>query len=337
MMRRVAVDFTWYFDKAVHAGPKARKDVTRTLKSEGYETVTLFYPSSKNPKSASRKRAAMLMRLYFTKLIGAKEVIFQYPSMLPVWYLRFLKYQGIKVILLIHDLDRLRQGHQDLSRLERNTFNAASGLIVHTPSMADYLQSQGIKAPQQILYLFDYYTDTDSFRQPENIGSIVFCGNLGKSGFLSVFDEQNWNLPTYLYGVGAKKQYGNPDVHYMGVFQADDPSDIEGAWGLVWDGPDADTCSTSPIGRYLSYNTSHKISLYLATGKPVIIWSGCALAQWMVDRGLGIAIDSLHEIAGKLKDISQAEYSSYAVRVSGIQRELLSGDFLKQILTPCRC
>ena len=129
--------------------------------------------------------------------------------MLPVWYLRFLKYQGIKVILLIHDLDRLRQGHQDLSRLERNTFNAASGLIVHTPSMADYLQSQGIKALQQILYLFDYYTDTDSFRQPENIGSIVFCGNLGKSGFLSVFDEQNWNLPTYLYGVGAKKQYGN--------------------------------------------------------------------------------------------------------------------------------
>lgn len=174
------------FDKAVHAGPKARKDVTRTLKSEGYETVTLFYPSSKNPKSASRKRAAMLMRLYFTKLIGAKEVIFQYPSMLPVWYLRFLKYQGIKVILLIHDLDRLRQGHHYLSRLERNTFNAASGLIVHTPSMADYLQSQGIKAPQQILYLFDYYTDTDSFRQPENIGSIVFCGNLGKSGFLSV-------------------------------------------------------------------------------------------------------------------------------------------------------
>ena len=84
MMRRVAVDFTWYFDKAVHAGPKARKDVTRTLKSEGNETVTLFYPSTKNPKRASRKRAAMLMRIYFTKLIGAKEVIFQYQSMLPV-------------------------------------------------------------------------------------------------------------------------------------------------------------------------------------------------------------------------------------------------------------
>ncbi len=333
MMRRVAVDFTWYFDKAVHAGPKARKDVTRTLKSEGYETVTLFYPSSKNPKSASRKRAAMLMRLFFTKLIGAKEVIFQYPSMLPVWYLRFLKYQGIKVILLIHDLDRLRQGHQDLSRLERNTFNAANGLIVHTPSMADYLQSQGIKASQQILYLFDYYTDTDSFRQPENIGSIVFCGNLGKSGFLSVFDEHNWNLPTYLYGVGAKKQYGNPDVHYMGVFQADDPSDIEGAWGLVWDGPDADTCSTSPIGRYLSYNTSHKISLYLATGKPVIIWSGCALAQWIVDRGLGIAIDSLHELPAILFHMDADAYRKFKNQVERVSVLIRSGKFFDDCIS----
>lgn len=332
MRRRVAVDFTWYFDKAVHAGPKARKDATRTLKAAGYETVTMFYPSAKNPKEASRKRAIMLMRLYFSKLLGAKEVIFQYPSMLPIWYLKFLRYQGIKVTLLIHDLDRLRQGHEDLSPLELGIFQSVSCLIVHTPQMADYLKKQAVETTMEILYLFDYYTDKQGYRTAAELDSIVFCGNLGKSSFLKVFDNKDWHTTTYLYGVGANTAYDNPQVTYKGIFAADDPSDIEGAWGLVWDGPDSDTCSTSSIGRYLSFNTSHKISLYLVIGKPVIIWSGCAMADWIVDNGLGIAINSLDEISDKLKCVTSAEYSLYKARLTDIRHKLLDGGFLKKLV-----
>lgn len=329
MRRRVAVDFTWYFDKAVHAGPKARKDATRTLKAAGYETVTMFYPSAKNPKEASRKRAMMLMRLYFSKLLGAKEVIFQYPSMLPVWYLKFLKYQGIKVTLLIHDLDRLRQGYETLSYLEKGTLSSVSRLIVHTPYMRDYLLGQGIGTHMDVLYLFDYYTDSAVFKSPSEYNSIVFCGNLGKSGFLKAFDEKDWRVPTYLYGVGAKSAYDNPNVLYKGVFQADDPSDIDGAWGLVWDGPDPATCSTSSIGRYLSYNSSHKLSLYIVTGKPVIVWSGCALAQWITDNGLGIAIDSLDEIPHLMPALTPSRYNEFKTNVQSWSGNLRRGYFLR--------
>lgn len=332
MRRRVAVDFTWYFDKAVHAGPKARKDATRTLKAAGYETVTMFYPSAKNPREASRKRAMMLMRLYFSKLLGAKEVIFQYPSMLPVWYLKFLKYQGIKVTLLIHDLDRLRQGYETLSHLEKGTLSSVSRLIVHTPYMRDYLLGQGIGTHMDVLYLFDYYTDSAVFKSPSEYNSIVFCGNLGKSGFLKAFDEKDWRVPTYLYGVGAKTTYDNPNVHYKGVFQADDPSDVDGAWGLVWDGPDTATCFTSSVGRYLSYNTSHKLSLYIVTGKPVIVWSGCALAQWITDNGLGIAIDSLSEIPTHMSVMSEDKYDSYCTNIAKKRFELSNGNFLHKVL-----
>ena len=139
-------------------------------------------------------------------------------------------------------------------------------------------------------------------------------------------------MTTYLYGVGAKTHYDNPNVMYKGVFPADDPSEIEGAWGLVWDGPDPETCSTSPIGRYLSYNTSHKISLYLVTGKPVIIWSGCALAGLIVKNGLGITVDSLDEISDRISTITFAEYLSYIDRLAGIRNKLLAGDFLKPIV-----
>ncbi len=332
MRRRVGVDFTWYFDKAVHAGPKARKDVSRTLSKEGYDVVTLFYPSAKTPKQASWKRTKVLVKLYFKKLIGAKEVLFQYPSMLPVWYLKFLKYQGIRVTLLIHDLDRLRQGHTELSHLERGTFNAVNNLIVHTPAMADYLRAQNVRTPMDVLYLFDYYTDKQEYKKADDCNSIVFCGNLGKSGFLKIFDAKDWAMTTYLYGVGAKTHYDNPNVMYKGVFPADDPSEIEGAWGLVWDGPDPESCSTSPIGRYLSYNTSHKISLYLVTGKPVIIWSGCALADWIVKNGLGITVDSLDEIPMSMSQISHAEYQIFVEGVENIQQELSKGGFLSKIL-----
>lgn len=332
MRRRVGVDYTWYFDKAVHAGPKARKDVSRTLSKEGYDVVTLFYPPAQTTKQASWKRTKVLVKLYFKKLIGAKEVLFQYPSMLPVWYLKFLKYQGIRVTLLIHDLDRLRQGHTELSHLERGTFNAVNNLIVHTPAMADYLRRQNVRTPMDVLYLFDYYTDKQEYKKADDCNSIVFCGNLGKSGFLKIFDAKDWAKTTYLYGVGAKTHYDNPNVMYKGVFQADDPSEIEGAWGLVWDGPDPETCSTSPIGRYLSYNTSHKISLYFVTGKPVIIWSGCALADWIVKNGLGIAVDSLDEIPMSMSQISHAEYQTFVEGVENIQQELSKGGFLSKIL-----
>lgn len=331
MKRRVAVDFTWYFDKAIHAGPKARKDVSRTLGGLGYEVITIFYPAAKSPVSAAWKRASRLMNLYFQKLIGAKEVLFQYPSMLPIWYLRFLRYQGIKVTLLIHDLDRLRQGHLDLSQLERGTFNSANTLIVHTPAMKEYLRKQNISADMKVLYLFDYYTDKPYFRAADDYQSIVFCGNLGKSGFLTALDSPEWKIKTYLYGVGAKSTYNNPNVVYKGVFPADDPSDIEGAWGLVWDGPDPNTCASSPVGRYLSYNTSHKISLYLAIGKPVIIWSGCALAQWIVDHGLGISVNSLNELDQVINGVPFKCYQKMKNRLKEIQDKLKIGYFLQNI------
>lgn len=332
MNKRIAVDFTWYFDKAVHAGPKARKDVSRTLGGLGYDVVTMFYPAAKSAMKAAWKRTGLLMKLYFQKLIGAKEVIFQYPSMLPIWYLRFLRFQGIKVTLLIHDLDRLRQGHMTLSHLERGTFNAANTLIVHTPAMAEYLREQKVSTDMKVLYLFDYYTDKLTFRTDVDYRSIVFCGNLGKSGFLKALDSPEWNLKTYLYGVGAKSSYSNPNVEYKGVFPADDPSDIEGAWGLVWDGPDPDTCATSPVGRYLAYNTSHKISLYLVTGKPIIIWSGCALASWIVKNGLGFSIDSLNDIPTILSNISDDQYREILYSIRNYQEKICNGEFLKRFI-----
>ena len=57
----------------------------------------------------------------------------------------------------------------------------------------------------------------------------------------------------------------------FGSFLPDElPSALEGSFGLVWDGDSSKTCS-GVFGEYLRYNNSHKASLYLASGFPIIV------------------------------------------------------------------
>ena len=62
----------------------------------------------------------------------------------------------------------------------------------------------------------------------------------------------------------------------------------------------SETCKGS-FGEYLRINNPHKTSLYLASGIPVIIWSKAALAEFIEKNKCGITVDSLYEIADKLK------------------------------------
>lgn len=333
MNKRIAIDFTWYFDKAVHAGPKARKDVTSTLLNMGYHAITLYYPHNSMALLTRYAKIKLFVKLYFKELVFSKEIIFQYPSILPIWFLSFLKYQGKKISLIIHDLDRLRQGHLNISRQEKRILQSVNNLIVHTPAMAEYLKSQGIKTSMKSLMLFDYYAEKSHVHRINDFRSLVYCGNLEKSSFLQTLNNLNdWLIPIYLYGIGSLERYANHNLIYKGIFEADYPDNIEGGWGLVWDGHDIDSCESSAIGRYMSYNSSHKISLYFVTGKPILIWTGCALSKWVIEHGLGIAIDSISQIPKILKDMKSEEYEKYVSNVMVIRQRLLSGSFLADAL-----
>lgn len=334
MGKKIAVDFTWYYDKAIHAGPKARKDASRTLKSLGYDVHTLFFRMYRSAFKNSRVRNVTLLRLFVSRMLLAGEVLFQYPTVIPQWLLRLLRIQRTRVVYLIHDLERLREGDPDLSRREKRMLAGADVLIVHTQAMGTYLREQGLTGEIRVLTLFDYYTDRATFRMPATTDSIVFCGNLGKSTFLRQLDDSRWTLETHLYGVGLSHKFANRNIHYEGVFSADDPSDIDGAWGLVWDGDSADTCESTAVGRYLKYNSSHKLSLYLVSCKPVIVWSGSSLASWVREHNVGIVVDSLWDIPGKIAAISSEELASMTVRLAKIRELLRGGGFLGSAVMP---
>ena len=83
------------------------------------------------------------------------------------------------------------------------------------------------------------------------------------------------------------------------------------------------------MGEYLSYNNPHKLSLYLASGLPVIVWKKSALSDWILQRGLGIAVESLYEIPNVLKDMPISGYNNMLANVELVSRKLQTGHYMK--------
>ncbi|MDR0538800.1 MAG: hypothetical protein LBH04_12275 [Tannerellaceae bacterium] len=241
--------------------------------------------------------------------------------------IRYIRHRVKKTVLLVHDVKFLRYGLETEKKNETDLYNKADEIIIHTPAMADILKREGVRTPMRILTMFDYLTTSENTYNDPDIRSIVFAGNLQKSKFISTFIKASaeWHLPIYFYGDGKLPEMETyPHTRHEGVFSPHDISQIKGAWGLVWDGA-ADISTADP---YLKYNAPHKLSLYLASGKPVIIWSQSALNSFIVENKLGISVENLLEIPVHLAKLTEKDYHEYKNNVQAISQKLKSGGFL---------
>jgi hypothetical protein len=134
-----------------------------------------------------------------------------------------------------------------------------------------------------------------------------------------------------LYGVGYEADE-KENVKYWGSFPpADLPEVMEGSFGLVWDGSSTDTCSGT-YGEYLRINNPHKVSLYLASGMPVIIWEEAALAKLIRDNGCGITVGSLSEIPERIGSMTPEEYETIRKNTRKIAGRLRGGRYTQRAL-----
>ena len=118
----------------------------------------------------------------------------------------------------------------------------------------------------------------------------------------------------------------------MGAFKPNNTSAVNAGWGLLWDGNQIETCN-GPLGEYLKINSSHKISLYLACGLPVIVWKESSLATWLSQQGVCITISSLNEIEESIKNITDKEYLEMARQAKRLGTKLRNGGMLKELLS----
>ena len=104
---------------------------------------------------------------------------------------------------------------------------------------------------------------------------------------------------------------------------------VEADFGLVWDGDSQEEC-TGDWGEYLRINDPHKTSFYLRAGIPVIVWSQAAMAPFILEQQVGIAVDGLQQIGQRLAALSVADYRQMRQNAQSMSRRLNDGYYIKQ-------
>ncbi len=330
-----------------NAGNKARNDVEEIVKREGYQALVLsvdnWYEMS-TLKAQLHKSKAFGQAL--NQLKQGDELLIQFPmlhhSFFTTHHVKKAQKKGVKVHFIIHDLEVLRYANLDTVPLkhkirvqiqESGLLDAADGIIAHNPIMKSVLVDKGIDADKIVsLGIFDYLIpDFQENNELSKNQPIIVAGNLAqeKAGYLySLPAEPAYNL----YGVGFDESRALANETYFGSFLPDElPAALEGGFGLVWDGDSAETCS-GVFGEYLRYNNSHKASLYLATGFPLVVWKKSALSSFVLEKGCGIAVESLHDLKETIDNLSDADYQDLVDNAKRVGQEIREGHYLKTAL-----
>ena len=330
-----------------NAATKARQDAETIMRSMGCEP--LLFPGERTAAGNLLKQVSLFFRTLtaWQKLNRTVEpgslVIMQYPffPIKMVYVLRQLlprtqKKKKARFLALIHDLNSLRGFYGNAAVFSDTRFlKLFDHIITHNRKMTEYLVEAGIPEDKLTeLELFDYLTDAvpKEHTLPEGI---AVAGNLDpeKSGYISrlvrMADE---NLPLHLYGRGLKGKNEVRSLSFHGAFAPEIlPGELEGAFGLVWDGSSAETCE-GLTGNYLRYNNPHKLSLYLASGLPVIIWKEAAEAGFIKDNNLGLLISNLTKIPDLIRNTTEDTYREMQAQAQKIQARVRDGSYLAEAL-----
>lgn len=236
-----------------------------------------------------------------------------------------LKLKKCSLCLIVHDINSLRFGP---NQAEIKALNKAKYLIVHTEAMKKKLNDYGVKTQMIVLEIFDYITDKSIIERRKNSNQVVFAGNLDKTLFLPILRDIS-SLEFNLYGYHLpEKLSGIKNITYKGKFSPTHVRDIEGSWGLVWDGDSVETCS-GLLGEYLRYNAPHKCSLYISSKLPLIVWKESAVAPFIERNGIGICVNSIADINDAIAKVSDEEYEEMQNRLDYLSKKIGNGEQIK--------
>lgn len=280
---------------------------------------------------------------FLTKLEVGSMIVLQIPVRFPVYvlicYLYVLKRKKCRTIGLIHDVEQLRYESRKLfGRMERKIYSLLDDIIVHNDKMKEYFVQQGIEEKRLYsLEIFDYLVEGNlTLRKQTDAKTIVVAGNLSleKAGYLYKMDNIDSDLRIKLYGPNFyEEEYKS--IEYCGKFPAHEIPNIisenDNLFGLVWDGDSIDECN-GVTGQYQKYNNPHKLSLYLASGLPVIVWEQAATSEFVKKNNIGILVHSLSEIPEIMKSISKEEMEEMIRAACNIGNKLRKGHYTISVI-----
>lgn len=318
-----------YIATKFNAGPKAKLDIEKILKQEFQANIkTLKIKNDVNSKLRLFK-VRLKKVLFLLKNLSKSDILLiqapfsKHPKM---------KLRAEKKIVLIHDIDGLREKDEEKLLSELAFFKTCDIIISHNPKMTQILKENHIENPIYEIELFDYLCEKKikeiETKVKDKTPNICYAGNLEKSPFIQQLEEEKMNFKINLYGKG-RKQNTNSKLCYKGAFPPDDlPNCLEGDFGLVWDGNFDESDEEEGFKNYTRYNNPHKFSCYLAANMPVIVWEKAAIAEMVKKYNIGYTICNLYEI-------NQIDFSSYEEKkknVVELGKKVRSGYFTKKVM-----
>lgn len=323
-----------HLQEKVFHGSIGYVDAEKTLLRN--EATPVFFPYHYDFSfKAKCGRLLHLLKLFFTMPAGS-ILIFQYPlyARMNRFLLRLLRYRkNIRPICFICDINGLKQADQVLLQQEIAFFQRYRYFIVHNEAMRQWLRTNVPHAQSAAIQFFDFLTTPFAGeRQPSM--QVAFAGNLSKSPFLERLPMQEYpELIINVYGPDVTEAMKTaPGIVYKGIYEPYAlPSMIEGSFGLVWDGEGATTIAGS-LGNYMQYITHHKVSLYILSGLPLIIYEQAGAAALVKQYRIGITISDLNDLGRTIAAVSPAAYREMCVNTKALAKKIAAGECLTKAL-----
>lgn len=319
----------------INSTNKAKADIDTLMHNMQFNDLSVKGPGSGSVETFFRKVFSGMNLLF--QIHKGDILIIQYPfKKFYKAYCRMAHLKGAKTITLIHDLGTFRRkkltAEQEINRLNKTDY-----IIAHNEKMKTWLEEHGCKCPIGCLTIFDYLSDAEpivtDYKPPFN--HVAYAGGLfqRKNAFLYQLGEALNDCSIDLYGKGDidfSKISSNVKSH--GRIAPDEfVRNTNADWGLVWDGDSVNGCG-GIWGDYLKINNPHKTSFYLRAGLPVIVWKESAVAPFIIQNNLGIAIDSLNEVPEIINNYDASIYNEIKNNVRQIKTQLQSGYYFSKAI-----
>ena len=328
--------------KKAHAVTKATEDVITIADKIGFKRL---YVQMNDSKSGIFHKINRQIRFFidwqkaYRAVTEDSIVLLQHPFHYPQLtresiLLKMKREKKVQFISIVHDVEELRTlGKEEYHKHEFEfMMQIADILIVHNNAMRDFFIKKGFAQKKiVVLEIFDYLRSESNSELPLYEKSIIIAGNLDvkKSGYIAGLPDIECKF--HLYGPNYSLAKAD-NITYGGVLPPDQvPKVLTKGFGLIWDGDSIETCKGG-FGDYLRYNNPHKLSLYLSSGLPVIIWKDAAEAKFVEANGVGYTIRSLYEIPVLMDKISENEYKKMTENVRKVSKKLIEGDYMQLAL-----
>ena len=330
------------YGRFMHAGSKATNDCSAILNQAGFKPVTVTGVIDKKGLLAKIYRQWHYYRDWrnvYQTLEAHSILVLQHPfRRRQLGRFRFLKklkkQKKVHIVSLVHDVELIRNIYE-LSFYQkefRQMLAYSDQIIVHNAKMKEWFIDYGVEKERLIdLEVFDYLNQEPLDKKIAFSPSIVIAGNLSpeKSPYIYKLEDLA-PLSVELLGINYEPKRKSNNIHYKGAFPADEvPAQLNHGFGLVWDGDELSSCSGA-TGNYLRYNNPHKLSLYLSSGLPVVVWSQAAVADFVKRNQLGLVVDSLYDLQTILNKITEEEYLTFCSNIKKVMQSMQKGDYLKR-------